>query len=191
MADAIVQEANTQLINDFSSMYFYDLPTDQRFISTEFHKYSPTNAINEDSDTRFFLPAFTGAAVYILKDIYVEVKLSLQLNGEKLDTSKNVSVVNNTTQSLFKCCSMYLNDEIVNKDFDLYHYKAYIKNVLSFSNGVKSAQVSLGTDNFFPDGAFKFDSMTPTTGTNKGYDQRQRTFAKKSDRYSSFSCYNT
>lgn len=177
MADSLVQEANTQLINDFSSMYFYHLPTDQRFISTEFHRYSPTNALTDGSDVRFFLPAFTGAAVYILKDTYVEVKVCLQLANAKIPAGGDVSVVNNTTHSLFKTCSMYLNDEIVNKDFDNYHYKAYIKNVLSFSNALKSAQISLGTDNFFADGAFNFDEMSDS---NKGYGQRRKAFAKVS-----------
>lgn len=175
MADALVQEANTQLVNEFSSLFFFNLPTDSRYLSTEFHKYSPTNAITTDSDIRFFLPAFTGAAVYLLKDIYFEVKVNLQENNTKISNTKNVSVVNNTAHSLFKSCSLYLNDEIVNTDFDNYHYKAYIKNTLSYSNAVKQVQISLGADNFFPDGAYMFDDMT----NNKGSIQRQKSFAKK------------
>lgn len=176
MADALVQEANTQLVNEFSSLFFQDLPTDLRYISTEFHKYSPTNAITEDSDIRFFLPAFTGAAVYILKDCYFEVKVNLQENDAKLADTKVASVVNNTAHTLFKSCSMYLNDEIVNTDFDNYHYKAYIKNVLSYSNSVKQTQICLGADNFFPDGAFMFDD---TAANNKGFVQRLKPFAKR------------
>lgn len=175
MADALVQEANTQLVNEFSSLFFLDLPTDQRYISNEFHKYSPTNALSEDSDIRFFLPAFTGAAVYMLKDIYIQVKVNLQENNAKIANSKVVSVVNNTAHSLFKSCAIYLNDEIINTDFDNYHYKAYIKNIVSYSNAVKQSQISLGTDGFFPDGAFYFDDMT----NNKGFVQRQKPFAKK------------
>lgn len=175
MADALVQEANTQLVNEFSSLFFFNLPTDSRYLSTEFHKYSPTNAITTDSDIRFFLPAFTGAAVYLLKDIYFEVKVNLQENNTKIANTKSVSVVNNTAHSLFKSCSLYLNDEIVNTDFDNYHYKAYIKNTLSYSNAVKQVQISLGADNFFPDGAYMFDDMT----NNKGSIQRQKSFAKK------------
>ena len=62
--DGISQEANTQLVNEFNSQFFFNLPTDLRYQSVEFVKYSPQASISEHGDIRFYLPPRTGPAVY-------------------------------------------------------------------------------------------------------------------------------
>ena len=77
MMDGIAQEANTQPVNEFNSQFFDNLPTDLRYQSVEYVKYSPVTAISENGDIRFQLPPRTGPAVYFLKDVFMEVTLKL------------------------------------------------------------------------------------------------------------------
>ena len=72
--DGIAQEANTQLVNEFNSQFFFDLPTDLRYQSVEHFKYSPQSALSNNGDIRFYFPPRTGAAVYLLKEIILRVK---------------------------------------------------------------------------------------------------------------------
>ena len=176
--DGIAQEANTQLVNEFNSQFFFNLPTDLRYQSVEFVKYSPQAAITENGDIRFYLPARTGAAVYFLKDIFMEAKVNLcNDDGTKIADAKDVSVVNNTCHSLIKRLSVKIGDvSIVNTDNDFYFYKAYFKNLLGLSSNVKNAQIGLGADNWATDIATKFDSMDKN---NTGYESRRLAFAEK------------
>ena len=175
--DGIAQEANTQSVNEFNSQFFYDLPTDLRYQLVEFYKYSPQAALTNNSDIRFYLPPRTGAAVYFLKDIFIEVKVNLQKeDGAKIEDGKDVSVVNNTTHSLIKRLSVKIGDiSLVNTDNDFYFYKAYIKNLLGLSSLVKSTQIGLGADNFSSDYSGHFDENTKT---NYGYESRRAAFAE-------------
>ena len=175
--DGISQEANTQLVNEFTSQFFFSLPTDLRYNSVEFVKYSPQSAISDNSDIRFYLPPRTGPAVYFLKDIIIEAKVNLQTSaGAKIPDGKDVSVVNNTCHSLIKRLSLKIGDvSIVNTDNDFYFYKAYIKNLLSNSDLVKQCQIGLGADNFAKDTAGQFDT---NGSSNTGYFIRRGTFAQ-------------
>lgn len=174
--DGIAQEANTQLVNEFNSQFFFDLPTDLRYQSVEHFKYSPQSALSNNGDIRFYFPPRTGAAVYFLKDIILEVKVNLQnADGSKIGASKDVSVVNNTAHSLIKRLSVKVGDvSIVNTDNDFYFYKAYIKQLLGLSNNVKMAQIGIGADNFSTDTAGKFEEMTTK---NLGFEARRTAFA--------------
>ena len=176
--DGISQEANTQLVNEFNSQFFFNLPTDLRYQSVEFVKYSPQASISEHGDIRFYLPPRTGPAVYFLKDIFMEAKVNLcKEDGAKIEDGKDVSVVNNTCHSLIKRLSIKIGDvSIVNTDNDYYFYKAYFKNLLGYSSIVKNAQIGLAADNWATDTASKFDSMDKN---NNGFDNRRTAFADK------------
>ena len=175
--DGISQEANTQLINEFNSQFFFKLPTDLRYQSVDFFKFSPQSTISDHADIRFYFPPRTGPAVYFLKDIYIEAKVNLQkANGTKVEDGKEVSVVNNTTHSLIKRLNVKIGDiSIVNSDNDFYFYKAYLKNLLGLSRDVKGAQIGLAADNFATDSAHSFDVMSET---NVGFELRRKAFAK-------------
>lgn len=173
--DGISQEANTQLVNEFNSQFFFNLPTDLRYQLVEFVKYSPQSALSSHGDIRFYLPPRTGAAVYFLKDIFIEARVNLQNeDGTKIADGKDVSVVNNTPHSLLKRLSIKIGDvSIVNTDNDFYYYKAYLKNLLSNSSSVKGAQIGKGADNFVIDTPKFFDA---NDSTNVGYFARAQSF---------------
>ena len=154
------------------------MPTDLRYQSVEFVKYSPQASISENGDIRFYFPPRTGAAVYFLKDIFMEAKVNLcNDDGTKIGDGKDVSVVNNTCHSLIKRLSVKIGDvSIVNTDNDFYFYKAYFKNLLGLSATVKNAQIGLGADNWVTDTAEKFDSMDKS---NNGYENRKLAFASR------------
>lgn len=176
MVDAILQEANTRLAREINAEFFFDLPTDQRYVSYEFHKMNPTNALSEHSDIKFRFPAFTGPSYYILKDIYCDVSVSLLTkDGDKIPEGKDVSVVNNTGHSLFNKVDLKLENESINRQCDSYHYKAYIKNLLSYSTMTKTTTIGLGSDNFYHDTPNMFDKMDDSQA---GYQARRRAFAE-------------
>lgn len=176
MVDAIMQEANTALAREFNSEFFFDLPTDQRYVSYEFHKMNPTNALSDHSDIKFRFPAFTGPSYYVLKDIYCDVSVSLETKtGTKIPDGKDVSVVNNTGHSLFNKVDLKLENESINRQCDGYHYKAYIKNLLSYSSMTKATSIGLGADNFYHDTANMFDKMDDSQA---GYSSRRKAFAQ-------------
>lgn len=151
--DGIAQEANTQPVQEFNSQFFYDLPTDLRYQSVEYMKYSPITAISENGDIRFQLPPRTGPAVYFLKDVLMEVRVNLQNeDGTKIADGKDVSVVNLTPHSMFKRLSVSLGTvSVQNTDNDYYYYKAYIKTLVTNSTSVKHTQLGPGADNFVED----------------------------------------
>lgn len=173
--DGISQEANTQLVNEFNSQFFFNLPTDLRYQLVEFVKYSPQSALSSHGDIRFYLPPRTGAAVYFLKDIFIEARVNLQNeDGTKISDGKDVSVVNNTPHSLLKRLSLKIGDvSIVNTDNDFYYYKAYLKNLLSNSSTVKASQIGKGADNWVTDTSGFFDSNDTS---NVGYFSRAQSF---------------
>lgn len=176
--DGIAQEANTQPVQEFNSQFFYDLPTDLRYQSVEYMKYSPITAISENGDIRFQLPPRTGPAVYFLKDVLMEVRVNLQNeDGTKIADGKDVSVVNLTPHSMFKRLSVSLGTvSVQNTDNDYYYYKAYIKTLVTNSTSVKHTQLGPGADNFVEDSPGEFDTM----GTkNSGYEIRKKPFSYK------------
>jgi len=177
--DGIAQEAKTQPVTDFSSQFFDNLPTDLRYQSIEYQKYSPITSISENGNIRFSLPARTGPAVYFIKDIFMEVRVNLQNeDGTKIVDGKDVSVVNLTPHSMFKRMSISLdNVSVQNTDNDYYHYKAYIKTIIGNSSAVKTTQLGMGADNFAPDVPGQFDSMN--SEKNYAYGRRREAFAKQ------------
>lgn len=176
MMDGIAQEANTQPVNEFNSQFFDNLPTDLRYQSVEYVKYSPITAISENGDIRFYLPPRTGPAVYFLKDVFMEVKVNLQNeDGTKIAEGKDVSVVNLTAHSMFKRMSVSLGSvSVQNTDNDFYFYKAYIKTLVGNSSQVKNTQLGLGADNFVADTPGDFDT---NSSKNAGYHARKKAFA--------------
>lgn len=45
-AEAILQEANVQLVQEFNTLFFQSWPTDARYLSVEYTKHNPLTAVN-------------------------------------------------------------------------------------------------------------------------------------------------
>ena len=86
--------------------------------------------------------------------------------------------VNNTLHSLFSVVRLSINDVPIIKQPDYYPYKAYIANLLSYSNELKNGQ--LATQGFYSElsGHWNTDDAV-----NAGYVSRRKLFRKNFEYY--------
>jgi hypothetical protein len=114
--------------------------------------------------------------VYLIQDTCIEVQCLITKNDGNLpDTAKKVSIINNILHSIFESVRLVINDIPLTKTPNNYGYKAYMSDVLSYSNQIKAAQ--LATQGYYPDLS---DHMGPVDD-NSGFTDRMSLFRKKYD----------
>ncbi len=81
--------------------------------------------------------------MYLIQDTTIEVTVVIKKkDGSLPDTSKIVAPVNNFLHSMFEAVRLTINDIPITTSANNYPYKAYISNCLTYSNFVKTAQLS-------------------------------------------------
>lgn len=88
------------------------------------------------------------------------------------DTSKKVAPINNIAHSLFESVRLTINDIPISLSPDNYGYKAYINNVLTYSQIIKDTQLS--QQGWYTDLSSHMDSEN----NNSGFSQRNYAFRK-------------
>lgn len=97
-----------------------------------------------------------------------------------------VSPVNNFHSSVFRSCEVYINSNLISPNDNLYHYKSYLQNLLSFGSDSKTSYLECGQ--FFKDSGtldtFAKTEATVSSSKNKGLTSRF-TLSKNSTSFSS------
>jgi hypothetical protein len=170
--EAQLTEASTFPAQLYSSSFFAKLPTDSRFIQCTYHKFMPTSTLSAKT-IEFNLDKFDAANVYLIQDTNIEVQLKItKADGSLPNPTSQVAPINNVLHSLWKAVRLTINDVQVYLQPDLYHYKSYINNCLTYSNACKSTH--LQTQGFYADLAGFF----PPTASNSGFTTRNQLFRK-------------
>ena len=109
---------------------------------------------------------------------YVDLNSTfLTLTARVVDTRPNkipmapecvVAPTNNWLHTLFSQVTLYINGKAVNQSHNMYHYKAYLENLLSY--GTDARKTYLQGEGFYRDSAAHMDSLD--NNLNKGFRQR-------------------
>ena len=93
--------------------------------------------------------------------LFLKIKVNKGATG-KLAQADDIAPVNNILHSLFSDIQLKIGDRVVEGGVNMYPYRAYLNNLLMFSDDVKKEQLTLS--GFFKDTAGKFESNTENEG---------------------------
>lgn len=126
--------------------------------------YGPLDFLISPSDEHF----------YSLREHKLQVTIKVtKKGGGALDDDAKVSLVNFPLQSIFSQCDLFLNEELVSISANTYHYKAYLQNMMTYSEEAKKTQ--LASELYAKDTSGKFDDVD---GGNEGFTTRATAIAK-------------
>jgi hypothetical protein len=127
---------------------FQPLPTEVSVVDGYYQKHYRTQATF--NPLQFFIPPSSNFLDLTQCTLELEVKLT-KTNGTDLGATTNVGVINNVGHSLIKRFDVKLNDTATGEPTDLYMYKAYLFNLLNFSQDQKDTY--LAQEGWFTDQA--------------------------------------
>lgn len=107
-------------------------PTQISIDSSQTNIYRPISTITDNSPIEFCVPA-SGSEYFDPShtQLYVLVKV-VKANGSNLANDDNVAPVNNWLHSMFSQVDIGLNQKNTTSSANLYNYRAYIENLLSY-----------------------------------------------------------
>lgn len=154
-----------------SELDVFELPPLQTNVtSVEQVVYNPTTSLNNSTSIEFLIPG-NGDTYKNLSSIYLRLLLELKPKKAEIpaalaatESVKKVGVVNNLLHSLFRQCTVSLNDVQVSQDND-YHYKAFFQTILNYGNDATSTH--LATTGWCLDEQ-NLDSLLPTENLQHG-----------------------
>ena len=136
-------------------------------------KFVPSSNI-DGRTIEFLLDRYDAANVILIQDTFVEVTCVItKSDGVTLpDVGKKVAPINNIAHSLFESVRLTINDIPISLSPNNYGYKAYINNVLTYSQIIKDTQLS--QQGWYSDLSSHMDS----DNNNSGFNQRNTIFRK-------------
>lgn len=161
---------------------FYTLPTNTSIIRSKNVRYPCQSSLKGD-EKKIEISITAGAEYTDLNEVYLELEIEIpgfsqskvKIIGDMNETSEedtDCSVINNFGHSLFDCIELTIvrekNFKTVESEF-YYHYKAYLLNLLNFSEDVKNTYLQNGI--WEKDEAEKFEDKS-----NQGYINRRKIF---------------
>jgi hypothetical protein len=172
MADVNVLEQGTYPAEPMIKSFFRKLPTDLRFIQTEYRQFNSQTGVDKNSTNfSFVLNRLDAPYCYLLEDSLIKVNLVItKSDGITLpDADKTVAPINNVCGSLFEDVRMKINDDELTQNGEFYPYKCYLKRLITYSQPVKSTQfVAQG---YYEDSVTDNDDIEPQN-SNNGWKQR-------------------
>jgi len=180
MTDVTAQESGTYPATNYINSFFTDLPTDLRFTKTIYQQITPHTAIDINSkNLQFILDRLDSPYCYIISDALIQgTVLITKADGVSLpDKTRFVAPINNSLGSLFSTQTMKINDDIITTSNELYPYRCYIQNLLTFDESVKVTQIlpSGWQDDTIDEGAIEPNIR------NFGFLERNRRFRNNYD----------
>lgn len=144
-----------------------------------FQEYRPITPLSNDAPIEFLIPAHTMEYLDLsFTKIHIKAQIT-KINGDKLSnaTTKDlgdvVGPVNNFLHSLFGNVQLFLNKKCISSSSNLYHYGAYIENLLNY--GMDAKKTHLRSVIWEKDSYTHMDSMTKD---NKGFLCRKILFSE-------------
>ena len=144
--DSLESEVNTRPASNFIENFFSKLPIDSRFNKVEFQRFVPVTALDKTTTKiDFKLEKRDPPQCYLISKAIIEVGVTITTSDSTTlpATAKDVASCNNALDSLFTSVSMQINDQTVSSSIEDYPYKAYVANLLSFSNETKNANLQM------------------------------------------------
>lgn len=126
---------------------------------TEQHILVPVNAVDGQNSLEFFCMSYPNK-LKVLDEIYLSASIQIVKNDGTLYTEKDKEqghLVNSALLSLFKSCSIYLNNTLVNSINDNFGLQEYIQTTLNYSPSVAASKLS--NAGFFKE-AIKLKNLT-------------------------------
>lgn len=130
-------------------------PLQSNILKTEQIAYNPIASL-DNASTIEFVSLGNGDTYRDLSSVYLRLVVKLENKNIKPDTSlkeKDVGVVNNLLHSLFRNCTIYLNNIAISQADNNYHYRAYIEKLLNYGSDAVNTHLEttgwyLDTENF-------------------------------------------
>lgn len=131
-----------------SELDVFELPPLQTNVTgVEQVVYNPTTSLNNSTSIEFMIPG-NGDTYKNLSSIYLRLLVELKANKaaipkeiEATENLKKIGVVNNLLHSLFRQCTVTLNNVQVSQDND-YHFKAFFQTLLNYGNDATSTHLA-------------------------------------------------
>lgn len=132
-----------------SELDAFELPPLQTNVtSVEQVVYNPTTSLNNSTSIEFMIPGNGDtyknlSSIYIRLLVELEAKqpISVKQDGAVVEATDRIGVVNNLLHSLFRQCTVTLNNVQVSQDND-YHYKAFFQTILNYGNDATSTHLA-------------------------------------------------
>lgn len=113
---------------------FTSPPLQTNILKTEQIAYNPIASL-DNASTIEFVSLGNGDTYRDLSSIYLRLIVTLQSKEVKPEADKSgVGVVNNLLHSLFRNCTIYLNNTAISQSDNNYHYRAYIEKLLNYGS---------------------------------------------------------
>jgi len=172
--EAAAQEAGTLPSISYTASFFNPVATDQRFLNVKYCKYLPQNAVDSNAkNIDFCLPKLEPPNCYLIDSVNIQCNIQLsKKNKEAIATAKLVAPINNILHSLWKKVDLHINDQCLSTNNDLYNYKSYMINLMTYGSDAK--QTHLQTQGWYNDLRGNFEAST----TNPGFFNRNGLFRK-------------
>jgi len=141
---------------------FTNLPT-QASVEEGFHvEHLPTTSLSDESPIKFSISGDSNHYTDLASSyLYLEVKF-LNGDGSNITAYEMVGPINLLGQTLFQQVDVSLNDVLISDASNLYHYRAMIETLLSYSYEAKESQLTMGL--FAKDTASAMDNFENDKG---------------------------
>lgn len=126
--------------------------------------YRPISSLSELSPIEFVVSA---AGDEYLDLAHTTLHIVAEIKTKSTDTTKSVSPINNWLHSMFSQVDVFLNQKCVTPPSNNYNYRAYIENLLNYTDNAKKSHLTAGM--WYKDDAGKMNSTA-----NTGYLSRQK-----------------
>lgn len=152
---------------------FVKPPVQTSILATHEIAYKPIASI-QNSTVLEFISLGYGDTYRDLSSVYLKLVLKIKKSATEDHTDAKTGVVNNLLHSLFKQCSIYLNNTSISQNDNNYGYRAYFETLLNYGNdAVTTHMESCG---WFLDTPGVLDDLTDKK--NLGLDRRKEVFGK-------------
>jgi len=121
----VLAEASTVPSGSYAENLFRHLPSDARFKQVVFQKYFPRTALGPDvGQIEFELPRLDSPNAYVIQNILIQCTVQIQKSdGQLPERTAKVAPINNMLSSLFRSCSMKINDGVISVPGSHYGYR--------------------------------------------------------------------
>src|SRR5882757_8421267 len=152
---------------------FRTLPTCSQVVRSVSVPHYSINSLDSASNILEWIVQGSGDQFIDLVKTKLYVKFVIKNGKDKISPTASVAPVANFLGSMFKQCDVFLNEKLVTSSNNLYAHRAYIEQLLNYSED--TAKNQLTSQLFYRDEYGKFNDPT----SNNGFNWR-KTFIKNS-----------
>jgi hypothetical protein len=160
--------------------YFEDPTIQSAIISDDIHAINPQTTLDGCTNVQFHIPSYPDKCID-MRNIFLRLLIQIvKKGGEKFNEANNAMaenpfVVNNLMHSIFKSTTVEMNGQVVS-NLPLYHYKAYIENLVNVDKNCVDKAASEG---WYMDAPDKFDDISEANAgakSRKGKTYNSKTY---------------